>query len=69
MAVMTAVNDDGGLINVARDESGEDSISRTMQKYKARAEPWMLVVDDNCACLFYSDLSVSPFGAPDLEGV
>lgn len=45
--VMTAVNDEGGQINVARDASGEDTIPRTMQKYKARNEPWMLVVDDN----------------------
>jgi homoaconitase len=46
---MTAVNDEGGQINVARDVSGEeDTIPRTMQKYKARREPWMLVVDDNC---------------------
>ncbi len=47
-AVMTAVNDEGGQINIARDASGEDTIPRTMQKYKARAEPWMLVVDENC---------------------
>jgi homoaconitase len=47
--VMTAVNDEGGQINVARDVDGsEDTIPRTMQKYKARNEPWMLVVDDNC---------------------
>lgn len=47
--LMTAVNDEGGQINVARDVSGEeDTIPKTMQKYKARQEPWMLVVDDNC---------------------
>jgi len=46
---MTAVNDEGGNINVARDQGGEeDTIPRTMQKYKGRNEPWMLVVDDNC---------------------
>jgi hypothetical protein len=46
---MTAVNDEGGQINVARDQSGEeDTIPRTMQKYQSRSEPWMLVVDDNC---------------------
>lgn len=45
---MTAVNDEGGQINLARDESGEDTIPRTMQKYKGRCEPWMLVADDNC---------------------
>lgn len=48
-SVMTAVNDEGGQINVARDLSGEEAtIPQTMQKYKARSEPWMLVVDDNC---------------------
>jgi homoaconitase len=47
--LMTAVNDEGGSINVARDQGGEeDTIPRTMQKYQARSEPWMLVVDDNC---------------------
>ncbi|ODN77815.1 aconitate hydratase, mitochondrial [Cryptococcus amylolentus CBS 6039] len=46
--LMTAVNDEGGQINIARDHSGEeDTIPKTMQKYQARAEPWMLVVDDN----------------------
>jgi len=46
---MTAVNDEGGQINVARDTDGsEDTIPKTMQKYQARGEPWMLVVDDNC---------------------
>ncbi|RSH81259.1 aconitate hydratase [Apiotrichum porosum] len=45
--LMTAVNDEGGQINVARDASGEDTIPHVMQKYKARSEPWMLVVDDN----------------------
>lgn len=49
ITVMTAVNDEGGQINVARDATGEDTIPHTMQKYKARGEPWMLVVDDNCA--------------------
>ena len=47
--LMTAVNDEGGQINVAQDADGtEDTIPKTMQKYKARNEPWMLVVDDNC---------------------
>ncbi|WVO18161.1 aconitate hydratase, mitochondrial [Cryptococcus depauperatus] len=46
--LMTAVNDEGGQINVARDISGqEDTIPRIMQQYKARSEPWMLVVDEN----------------------
>jgi hypothetical protein len=47
--LMTAVNDEGGNINVARDVDGsEDTIPRTMQKYQQRGEGWMLVVDDNC---------------------
>ncbi|EIW69283.1 hypothetical protein TREMEDRAFT_68617 [Tremella mesenterica DSM 1558] len=47
--LMTAVNDENGQINVAVDPltGDEDTIPRTMQKYKARGEPWMLVVDDN----------------------
>jgi hypothetical protein len=45
---MTAVNDEGGQINVANDGSSEDTIPRTMQKYKQKGEKWMLVVDDNC---------------------
>ncbi|ORY21158.1 putative aconitate hydratase [Naematelia encephala] len=46
--LMTAVNDENGQINSAKDVNGEeDTIPRTMQKYKARGEPWMLVVDDN----------------------
>jgi homoaconitase len=52
--LMTAVNDEGGQINVANDGNGEDTIPKTMQKYKTRGEPWMLVVDDNCtsSCVF-----------------
>lgn len=47
--LMTAVNDEGGQINVAVERDGsQDTIPKTMQKYKARNEPWMLVVDDNC---------------------
>jgi hypothetical protein len=50
---MTAVNDQGGEINKALDvDGGEDTIPRTMQKYKERGEGWMLVVDDNC--MFFS---------------
>ncbi|KAK4689647.1 homoaconitase, partial [Tremellales sp. Uapishka_1] len=45
--LMTAVNDEGGQINVARDAEGEDTIPRTMQKYQQRGENFMLVVDDN----------------------
>lgn len=48
---MTAVNDEGGHINIANDGNGEDTIPKTMQKYKQRNEPWMLVVDDNCKLL------------------
>jgi homoaconitase len=49
--LMTAVNDEGGEINVARDAEGEDTIPHIMQRYKKRGEPWMLVVDDNCELL------------------
>jgi len=66
--LMTAVNDEGGNINVARDVDGsEDTIPRTMQKYQQRGEGWMLVVDDNCmlfllsSFLPYSSFSTSPF--------
>ena len=47
-AVMTAVNDEGGQVNVARDGAEEDTIPHVMQRYAARSEPWMLMVDDNC---------------------
>jgi hypothetical protein len=67
---MTAVNDEGGQINIANDGNGEDTIPKTMQKYKQRNEPWMLVVDDNCklsllfSLLFCSSPSLSsPFSA------
>ena len=53
--LMTAVNDEGGNINVARDVNGEeDTIPRTMQKYQQRGEGWMLVVDDNCMSFLFS---------------
>ena len=59
---MTAVNDEGGNINVARDVNGEeDTIPRTMQKYQQRGEGWMLVVDDNCMFL------LPPFFLPSLS--
>ncbi|KAK6906444.1 aconitate hydratase, mitochondrial [Kwoniella mangroviensis CBS 8886] len=46
--LMTAVNDENNQINKAIDIDGsEDTIPKTMQKYKRRNEPWMLVVDDN----------------------
>jgi homoaconitase len=58
--LMTAVNDEGGNINVARDVDGsEDTIPRTMQKYQQRGEGWMLVVDDNC--MFASSFFPSSF--------
>lgn len=47
-SVITAVNDEGGEVNVARDAEGQETIPRVMQRYKARGQPWMLVVDDNC---------------------
>jgi hypothetical protein len=60
---MTAVNDEGGNINVARDVDGsEDTIPRTMQKYQQRGEGWMLVVDDNC--MFASSFFPSSFSLP-----
>lgn len=48
MEVITAVNDEGGEVNVARDAEGQETIPKVMQRYKARGQPWMLVVDDNC---------------------
>ena len=48
MTVMTAVNDEGGEVNAARDAEGQDTIPSVMARYSARKEPWMLVVDDNC---------------------
>lgn len=56
--LMTAVNDEGGQINVAVERDGsEDTIPKTMQKYKARNEPWMLVVDDNCGSFILVSLA------------
>ena len=46
--MITAVNDEGGEVNVAQDAEGQDTIPKVMQRYKARGQPWMLVVDDNC---------------------
>ncbi|ORX40896.1 aconitate hydratase [Kockovaella imperatae] len=45
--LMTAVNDEGGEVNVARDVDGQDTIPNVMARYSARQEPWMLVVDEN----------------------
>jgi hypothetical protein len=59
---MTAVNDEGGNINVARDVDGsEDTIPRTMQKYQQRGEGWMLVVDDNCMFFLLLSFFLLPF--------
>ncbi|KZT44578.1 putative mitochondrial aconitate hydratase [Sistotremastrum suecicum HHB10207 ss-3] len=51
--LITAVNDEGGEVNVAQDydqETGKsttDTIPRIAQRFKARGEPWALVVDEN----------------------
>lgn len=50
---MTAVNDEGGRINIACDDLGEETIPKMMQRYKARSEAWMLMVDDNCEYLSF----------------
>jgi len=47
-AVITAVNDEGGEVNVAFDAEGKDTIPNVMKKQKAAGQPWMLVVDQNC---------------------
>lgn len=46
--VITAVNDQGGAVNVAFDEQGEDTIPNIMKRYKTAGKPFMLVVDENC---------------------
>ncbi|CED85427.1 aconitate hydratase [Phaffia rhodozyma] len=45
--LITAVNDEGGEVNVARDEDGQDTIPNIAKRYKSKNQPWMLVVDDN----------------------
>ncbi|EJT98869.1 aconitate hydratase [Dacryopinax primogenitus] len=50
--LITAVNDEGGEVNVAIDyEPGQDPVQETIphvgQRLKARNQPWALVVDDN----------------------
>ncbi|KAL7416700.1 aconitate hydratase [Mrakia frigida] len=45
--LITAVNDEGGEVNVARDSEGQDTIPNIAKRYKSHDQPWMLVVDDN----------------------
>lgn len=51
--VITAVNDEGGEVNVAFDhehaptESETDTIPGVAKRFKARNQPWALVVDEN----------------------
>jgi len=50
--VITAVNDEGGSVNVAFDHdpnapSKEDAIPAVAKRFKERGQPWMLVVDEN----------------------
>ncbi|KZO99808.1 aconitate hydratase [Calocera viscosa TUFC12733] len=50
--LITAVNDEGGEVNVAVDyepgkEPVQDTIPHVAQRLKARSQPWALVVDDN----------------------
>jgi hypothetical protein len=47
-SVITAVNDEGGEVNVAFDAEGKDTIPNIMKRQKAAGQPWMLVVDQNC---------------------
>ncbi|KAJ7597249.1 aconitase family-domain-containing protein [Mycena floridula] len=47
--LITAVNAEGGAVNVAFDhETGEsDTIPAVAKRFKARGQPWALIVDDN----------------------
>ncbi|KZV92490.1 aconitate hydratase [Exidia glandulosa HHB12029] len=51
--LITAVNDEGGEVNVAADpdhgadESITDTIPHVAQRFKAREQPWALIVDEN----------------------
>ncbi|CAK5280121.1 unnamed protein product [Mycena citricolor] len=51
--LITAVNDEGGDVNVAFDHdagagvSSTDTIPGVAKRFKARAQPWALIVDDN----------------------
>ena len=49
-----AVNDEGGDVNVAFDHQSEkygqtptDTIPNVAKRFKARSEPWCLIVDEN----------------------
>jgi homoaconitase len=44
--LITAVNDEGGEVNVAVDSDGQDTIPNIAKRYKSKDQPWMLVVDD-----------------------
>lgn len=50
---MQAVNDEGGDVNVAFDHDHDptqtetDTIPNVAKRFKARKQPWALVVDDN----------------------
>lgn len=56
--LITAVNDEGGEVNVAFDSEGKDTIPNIMKRQKAAGQPWMLVVDQNCE---YKVVSLSTF--------
>jgi len=51
--LITAVNDEGGEVNVAFDHDHEpsqpptDTIPGVAKRFKSRGQPWALVVDDN----------------------
>lgn len=51
--MITAANDEGGDVNVAFDrdhsssESETDTIPGVAKRFKARGQPWALIVDDN----------------------
>jgi len=44
-----AINDEGGEMNVAfdRDTDSSGTIPEVAKRFKARQQPWALVVDDN----------------------
>jgi len=47
--LITAINDEGGDMNIAfdRDTNTSGTIPEIAKKFKARNQPWALVVDDN----------------------
>lgn len=53
LTIFQAVNDEGGEVNVAFDhdhsgaESETDTIPAVAKRFKARGQPWALVVDEN----------------------